>query len=331
MYNTKRRGALDFTYQLKMTIEENNNLTKSVQELSKELYILRKDFDLINSKLKDYEEKDKKMKTFFKKHSISDLNELVNIVVKYRNNKCSCIPDYSEYKKIPKQLDVNEKKQVHGINNLNQELNSLNNKINIDKIKESIKQEYDSLIKNNTEENNKKVKKLQSEILELKDELNVEKKEKESILLTPSNSTDNKSFKKEKTEKNIENKINIIIDKIKKNNNLIKDEEDYLKLKNENRYKIDTLSFFYEKYGECNKNNNIKLLSISYDKNPSRFRKMVKIYSLIKNNKKLYNSNLLFQYHTFDDICIKDDLVLLINEMENKLLNCNNYIIDENN
>lgn len=345
MYNTKRRGALDFTYQLKMTIEENNNLTKSVEELSKELSLLRKDYDLINTRLKNYEEKDKKLKIFFKKYNVLDFNELTDIIVKYKNNKCSCIPakDTNEYKELQKQIEIlelNSKKQLklesqnislkNEIHNLNQELNNFNNKkkinvenIDIDKIKESIKKEYDIHIKNITEEHNKILTEIQEENIKLKFKIKSEMEDK-NILPTPSNSNENKG---KKLEKNTEEKINIVIDKIIRNNKLIKDEEDRLKLIKENRCKIDTLSFFNEKYGN-NNNNNIKLLSISYDKNPSRFKKMIKIYSLIKNNKKLYNSNLLFQYHTFDDIGIKDNLVSLIEKMEINLINCNN--IDKN-
>jgi hypothetical protein len=284
MYNTKRRGALDFTYQLKMTIEENNNLTKSVEELSKELFLLRRDYDLINSRLINYEEKNKKLKIFFKKYNVLDLNELTDIIVKYKNNKCYCIPvkDTHEYKELQKQiqnLELNEKKQTqlesqnislkNEIDNLNYELNNSNKKFNVEKrdeIKESIKQEYDIHIKNITEEHNKILTEIQKENIELKLKLNEKMKDKD-ILPTPPESPENKE---KKLERNIKGKINTVIDKIIRNNKLIRDEEDRLKLITENRCKIDTLSFFNEKYGN-NNNDNIKLLCISYDKNPSRF------------------------------------------------------------
>lgn len=218
--------------------------------------------------------------------------------------------EYIEISKINKKNDEKIKKMESDIKNMKLNSNIEDNEL-FKQLKEqnAILSESNKNLQNNYDllkkDNNKIYKKL----------FDLENK-KEDILQTPVIS---KKDIKETLEKNTEHKINNVIDKIKNNNNLIKDEEDRLKLINENRCKIDTLAFLYEKYGE-DKNDNFKLLSISYDKNHSRFKKMTKIYYMIKNNKNLYNSNLIFQYHTFDTINIKDDLISLINKMTINLI-----------
>lgn len=267
---------------------------------------------------------------------IRDLQNQLDELSKWKNEhvcKCNCgnninIEDNSLFIEIKNQNELlNESNKIieEKYNNIKIDNDKIQQQLldlqhNNENIKEKQKKDIDSKYSNKFISLNKVIEDFKIEIHNKEKVIynlkNNKTNKKEDLLLIPAISTE---IIKEKIEKNTEDKINNVIDKIINNNNLIKDEEDRLKLKNENRCKIDTLSFFYEKYGD-NKNNNIKPLSISYDKNSSRFKKMMKIYSLIKNNIKLYNSNLLFQYHTFDNIGIKDDLVSLINKMENKLI-----------
>lgn len=133
-----------------------------------------------------------------------------------------------------------------------------------------------------------------------------------------------KGLRKTKTHRSLENKKKLLLSKIKFNNKKYeKDVELYKLVFKENRYIIHILSYIYEKYGDDTKNKDIKSLYIDYDKNISRFTKIIKIYSYIKNKTKIFNSNYLLLYNTLDIINKDDNLDEIFTFLENNLLEDN--------
>lgn len=113
---------------------------------------------------------------------------------------------------------------------------------------------------------------------------------------------------KEKKEKNNPEYVNMKTSKkiIKLSNNFVT-KSLFSTIKNDNRNRIDTFSTYYEQFIINKKDDDIKNVRKMYDRNHSRFLRLIELSYLIKKDDDLYNSNLIFNYHTLAKLHKKDD------------------------
>lgn len=113
------------------------------------------------------------------------------------------------------------------------------------------------------------------------------------------------------------------LDKIRKSSNeyinntvcnkIIKNSDRFIKtilfetIKNNNRNMIETFSNYYNEFMINKKDDYIKYIRKMYDKNHSRFLRLIEICYLIRNDKELYESNLIFSYYTLSKLHKKND------------------------
>lgn len=111
-----------------------------------------------------------------------------------------------------------------------------------------------------------------------------------------------------KIKKNKPENVNMTTSKkiIKFSDNLLKCSL-FSTIKNNNKNMIDTFSTYYDEFIINKKDENIKIIKKMYDKNHSRFLRLIELSYLIKKDDELYNSNLIFNYHTLGKLHKKDD------------------------
>jgi hypothetical protein len=234
---------------------------------------------------------------------IKDYTELKNFIIKAKEHKCRCSCTIDLNKKIYANESVDTKKENTEIYNEPLVESNVTNIIPSYKLLE-IDNQYDNYIS----------------FKEICDTPLPPVTDDEDILLNMKI----KGLRKTKTHKSLDDKKKLLLSKIKFNNKKYeKDVELYNLVFKENRYIIHILSYIYEKYGDDTKNKDIKSLYIDYDKNISRFTKIIKIYSYIKNKSKIFNSNYLLLYNTLDIINKDDNLDEIFTFLEKNLLEDN--------
>lgn len=111
-----------------------------------------------------------------------------------------------------------------------------------------------------------------------------------------------------------------IIDDIINSNIKYKNSIVYNRLYQSNRDTIDLYSGYYEDYVLKKKKDEIKLIQECYDKNSSRFLRILELFNLIKKDEQLYNSDYIFNYYKLSDVNKKDDgFNLFINKLKDEL------------
>jgi hypothetical protein len=109
--------------------------------------------------------------------------------------------------------------------------------------------------------------------------------------------------------------VDEIINKLKNNLDSIKNKEDdklYKIVYDKNRKDINLYSYIYSNNKVIEK---LKNIDINIDKNTSRLKLMLVLFINIKKNKKIYNSDYIFNYYTFKKLN-KSGLNILIPKLE---------------
>lgn len=144
--------------------------------------------------------------------------------------------------------------------------------------------------------------------------------ETENINIKNVNEKKRKKYSKKDKGEKIKNTVHNII------NNRIKNEELYNSLYKFNRNNIKLFSDIYDKYKvskiiDDTEFNNIRL---NFDKNPSRFLKICKIYYNIFHTPTLFDSKLLFLPYCFNEMSASEECLFLFKTSIEKHLKMNN-------
>lgn len=272
-------------------------------------------------------------KSFFDKHfNIYKLNDIKSASSSISNNNCDkqiIIESYLEESIKNINLDNNV-----NINNIMETIIQSSNSSDIKLSENNVSINSVEKIDNNYDSNDIIINKQQKNVMEKMEEkekqnnslediinnydnndlksiftedINTEKNNGKSssedeILKSNNGNTESSKEKKKrgsyKKDGNQEKLINKIIKKLfnqKINNNLLLD------IKNQNRNTIDLYVKICKEY-ENNEKHKYKDIILNYDKNISRYEIVNKIYKYIIKNKELYDSNIVFFYHTFDGL-----------------------------